>query len=157
MGILLPLPQPKVFCLTIIPALHPCLIITKGYGPFPTPAPAVVTRTKRKQVKMAVCSLCIFTSLSFLIHWRKFCFSSVQIALLPVSGAMKHVRVKDVRSMVSQTRVLTGCVKPGRSGSSAVLTNVRANCQPLRRLRTQVSSGLPGTVLFLIFPCRVPS
>jgi hypothetical protein len=97
-----------------------------------------------------------FTSLSVLFT-GKFFVSSAQIALLPVSGVMKHVRVKDVKSMVSQTRVLTGCGKPGRSGSSAVLTNVRANCQPLRRLRMQVSSGPPGALFFLIFPCRVPS
>jgi hypothetical protein len=81
MGILLPPPLPKVFRLTLIPALHPCLIITKGYGPFPTPPPAVVTRTKRKQVKMAVCSFCILLAylsyslenFSFQVHKLRFC------------------------------------------------------------------------------------
>ena len=67
---------------------------------------------------------------------------SAQIALLHVNGAMRHVRAKGVRSMVSQTLVLTACVKPGRSGSSVDRTNVRANSRLLMHLRTLVSSRL---------------
>lgn len=69
---------------------------------------------------------------------------SARIVLLRVSGATRHVRAKDAKSMVSRTRVWTACVRLEKLESSAVLTNVKAKHQLLRHLRIQVSSGLPG-------------
>lgn len=56
-----PAPAQGITYLLIICLLSFCLKNSQGYGPFSTPAPAVVTRAKRKQVKMAVCFMC-FTS-----------------------------------------------------------------------------------------------
>ena len=70
--------------------------------------------------------------------------SSARIVLPRVSGATKRVLAKDVKSMVSRTRAWTACVRPEKSESSAVLTNVKVKARPLRQLHTQVSSsGLP--------------
>jgi hypothetical protein len=86
------------------------------------------------------------------------CFvSSAQIVLPRVSGVTKLVLAKDAKSMVSRSRVWTACVRPGKSESSAVLTNVKAKGQTLRQHRTQVSSGLPDSMPYLIFPSRFPS
>ena len=68
---------------------------------------------------------------------------SARIARPPVSGATRHVRANDVKSMVSQTHVSTACERPERLGSSEVLTNVKANFRLQRRIHIQVSSHLP--------------
>jgi hypothetical protein len=83
--------------------------------------------------------------------------SSAQIVLPRVNGATKHVLAKDAKSMVSPSRVWTACVRPEKSESSAVLTSVKAKGQPLRQLRTQVSSGLPKLYAISHIPSRVPS
>jgi len=122
-------------CLTTLSILFP-----QGYGPFSAPAPPVITRAKRKQVKMAVCP--VFHFLLCHIDWH-LSVTSARIALLPVSGATRHVPAKDVKSMVSRTRVWTVCVKPERLGSNVVPTNVKVNLLLLSHLRTRVSSPLP--------------
>jgi len=127
----------------------------QGYRAFSTPAPAMVTRAKRKQVKMVVCPL-DFTSPSVSLT-GKFSFPSARIVRLHVSGAMKRAHVKDARSMALRTCVLTGCIGPGRSGSTVVLTSVRANSLPLKGLRTQVSSGLPKLHFFSYFLVGFPA
>ena len=49
------------------------------------------------------------------------------------------------------------CVRPERSESSAVLTNVKAKDQPLSQLPTQVSSGLPKLyAISHVFPLGFP-
>jgi hypothetical protein len=82
--------------------------------------------------------------------------SSAQIVLPRVSGATKHVLVKDAKSMVSRSRVWTACVRLEKSESSAVLTNVKAKGQPLRQLRTQVSLSLPKLRYISYFPLGFP-
>ena len=85
--------------------------------------------------------------------WRML-FSSARIVLPPVSGAMRHVPAKDVKSMVSRIRVWTACARPGKWESNAVLTNVKAKFHLLlRQLHTQVSSppranSMPYLTLF---------
>jgi hypothetical protein len=148
MAILHLLPLPKV-CnaspLSVSPVssfrVHRCLMNTQGYVPFPAPTPAVLTRAKRKQVKMAVCSACFH----LFAYGADGCvlILSARIVRLPVSVATRHVPANDVKSMVSETHAWTACVKPERSGSSVVLTNVKANFRLKRRLRIQVSSYSP--------------
>ena len=76
--------------------------------------------------------------------WR-LVFSSARIVLPPVSGAMRHVPAKDVKSMVSRIRVWTACARPEKWASNAVLTNVKARFRLLlRQLHTQVSSPARG-------------
>ena len=82
------------------------------------------------------------------VDWPIIFFLSAQIVLPPVSGAMRLVPAKDVKSTVSRTRVWMACVRPEKSESNAVHTNVKARLRLLTQLRTKVSSGLP--VLYTI-------
>ncbi len=72
---------------------------------------------------------------------------SARIVRPPVSGATTHARASDVKSMVSQIRVWTACVRPERLESSAVRTNVKANLRLQKRLRIQVSSSHTAEIL----------
>ena len=82
------------------------------------------------------------------VDWPIIFFLSAQIVLPPVSDAMRLVPAKDVKSTVSRTRVWMACVRPEKSESNAVHTNVKARLRLLTQLRTKVSSGLP--VLYAI-------
>lgn len=135
-----PAPTQGVSCISSsVFRLVQCKCPSQGYAPFTTPTPAVVTRMKRQQVKMAVCPTCC-ALLIYLTDWHIF-VTSARIVPPPASGAMRHVRAKDVKSMDSQKHAWTACVSPERSGSSVVPTNVKANFRLPRRLRTQVSSS----------------